>query len=191
MPRKNLTKEIIVNEAIALINQDGYAKFTLQALSRHLDIKAPSLYNHFKNLDEINVEVFKKLVNEYNAFKSAHIDGLRREKAIWAYANAVREYSQNYPEQFKLILLFPSLINNKEISIPVVISILMDILDQYAIGETQKYHFQRIFRSFMSGFITYERVGFFRNNDISKDESYHFAIQTFISALELEEIRNR
>ena len=69
--------------------------------------------------------------------------------------------------------------------------ILMDILDQYAIGETQKYHFQRIFRSFMSGFITYERVGFFRNNDISKDESYHFAIQTFISALELEEIRNR
>ena len=62
MSRKNLTKEIIVNEAISLINQDGYAKFTLQALSRHLDIKAPSLYNHFKNLDEINVEVFKKLV---------------------------------------------------------------------------------------------------------------------------------
>ena len=66
MPRKNLTKEIIVTEAIDLINQDGYAKFTLQALSRHLDIKAPSLYNHFKNLDEINVEVFKKLVNEYS-----------------------------------------------------------------------------------------------------------------------------
>lgn len=190
MPRKNLTQETIVAEAIALINKEGYAKFTLQALSRHLDIKAPSLYNHFKNFDEINIEVFKTIVNEYNAFKAERIGNLRREKAIWAYANAVREYSQTYPEQFKLISLFPSLINNKEISIPVVISILMDILDQYDIGKTQKYHFQRIFRSFMSGFVTYERVGFFRNNDISKDESYRFAIQTFISALELEEIRN-
>ncbi len=191
MSRKNLTKETIVNEAIVLINQNGYSKFSLQSLSRHLDIKAPSLYNHFKNLDEINVEVFKKIVNEYNAFKAERIGNLRREKAIWAYANAVREYSQIHPEQFKLITLFPSLINNKEISIPVVISILMEILDQYGIGETQKYHFQRIFRSFMSGFVTYEKVGFFRNNEISKDESYSFAIQTFISALELEEIRNR
>lgn len=188
MPRKNLKRGIIVAEAIKLINANGYANFSLQSLSRHLDIKAPSLYTHFRNLDEIAFEVFKELINGYNEFKVSRVGELKKEEAVKAYAYAIREYSQTYPEQFKFLLFCPSVLHNK-IEAPINLDILMSIFDQFNLGEQEKYHFQRAFRGLVNGFIGCEKVGFFFNKEVNVDDSFEFAVQMFIATLMAEEAK--
>lgn len=188
MPRQNLKRGIIVAEAIKLINEQGYANFSLQSLSRHLNIKAPSLYTHFRNLDEISFEVFKELINSYNEFKLTSVGELKKEEAIKAYAYAIREYSQLYPELFKFMLFCPSVIHNK-ISAPVNMDILMSLFDQFNISVEKKHHFQRAFRGLVNGFIGCEKVGYFINEEISADDSFEFAIQMFIASLKAEEAK--
>ena len=49
MSTKGLTKEKIIAEAIAYIEESGQSKISLHELARRLGIKTPSLYNHIKN----------------------------------------------------------------------------------------------------------------------------------------------
>jgi len=61
-----LTKEKIVIEAIALLNEEGLQKVTLRNLADRLSIKAPSLFWHIKNKDEllalVDESVFRQCV---------------------------------------------------------------------------------------------------------------------------------
>ncbi len=49
MGSKGLTKEIIVQEAVALIEESGQWVISLHELARRLQVKTPSLYNHIAN----------------------------------------------------------------------------------------------------------------------------------------------
>lgn len=190
MPRQNLNRRKIVAAAINLITQDGFDNFSLQSLSRHLNIKAPSLYSHFKNIDEISIEVYKELLEEYSIFKLDRIGDKTRGEAFIAYANAVREYSQTHPELFKFLLFCPSVIKKKQ-TVNFTIGTLMEILDQYDISRQEQYHFQRIFRSLLNGFLACESIGAFYTARVSQEESFKFAIQVFVAAVEAAEAKNK
>lgn len=53
MGAKGLTKDIIVAEAIAFIENTGQPVISLHELARRLGIKTPSLYNHIRNTKEL------------------------------------------------------------------------------------------------------------------------------------------
>lgn len=49
MASKNITKDLICQEALILIKEGGLAKLSMRNLAARLGIKAPSLYVHIKN----------------------------------------------------------------------------------------------------------------------------------------------
>ena len=61
-----LSREQIVNEAIALLHEQGLKQVTLRNLADRLDMKAPSLFWYFRNKDEllalIDAEIFRQCV---------------------------------------------------------------------------------------------------------------------------------
>jgi len=63
-----LTREQIVNEAIALLHEEGLKQVTLRNLADRLDMRAPSLFWYFKNKDEllalIDAEIFKQCIEK-------------------------------------------------------------------------------------------------------------------------------
>ena len=59
MGSKGLTKEIIVQEAVALIEESGQWVISLHELARRLQVKTPSLYNHIANTKDLQREVFR------------------------------------------------------------------------------------------------------------------------------------
>ena len=69
-----LTKEKIVIEAIALLNEEGLQKVTLRNLADRLSIKAPSLFWHIKNKDEllalIDETIFRQCIEDIPACKT-------------------------------------------------------------------------------------------------------------------------
>ena len=55
--KKGLTKDIIVVEAVALIEEQGLNAFSLRELATRLGVRAASLYNHIANVDELYTAV--------------------------------------------------------------------------------------------------------------------------------------
>ena len=62
MSTKGLTKEKIIAEAIAYIEESGQSRISLHELARRLGIKTPSLYNHIKNTRDLRHEIFRHAI---------------------------------------------------------------------------------------------------------------------------------
>ena len=48
-----MTETRIIEVAIEIINQEGFANLSLKKVSKKLKIKSPSLYNHISNLEDL------------------------------------------------------------------------------------------------------------------------------------------
>ncbi|MFF0218438.1 TetR/AcrR family transcriptional regulator C-terminal domain-containing protein [Streptomyces vinaceus] len=61
-----LTRLTVAETALRLLNEGGLDKLTLRAIAQELDVKAPALYWHFKNkqelIDEMATEMFRRMV---------------------------------------------------------------------------------------------------------------------------------
>lgn len=71
------TKSRIINEALILFSQKGYSDVYVNDIAKAVGIKAPSLYKHFKNKQEIFdaiLEVLKESYTKQAAFIG--IDGI-------------------------------------------------------------------------------------------------------------------
>ncbi|MFE5771630.1 TetR/AcrR family transcriptional regulator C-terminal domain-containing protein [Streptomyces sp. NPDC056485] len=60
-----LTRLTVAETALRLLNEGGLDKLTLRAIAQELDVKAPALYWHFKNkqelIDEMATEMFRRM----------------------------------------------------------------------------------------------------------------------------------
>lgn len=57
MPRSGIGKEEIIRVAAELTDEVGVDSITLKEVSRRLDIRSPSLYNHVGGLSELKEQV--------------------------------------------------------------------------------------------------------------------------------------
>lgn len=55
--KKGITKDAIIEQAVEMIEESGKEEISMRELAEKLLIKAPSLYNHIKSLDELLTEV--------------------------------------------------------------------------------------------------------------------------------------
>jgi AcrR family transcriptional regulator len=63
-PSVTLTRRLIVEAALELMDRDGYAAFSMPRLGDLLGVRTPSLYHHFRDREDILAEVAKMVVLE-------------------------------------------------------------------------------------------------------------------------------
>ena len=181
MPRKGLTKEVIIDTAIELIEEQGNHSYSLNELARKLDIKPASMYNHIKNAEiltgEIGQRIAKMIKNaELNAISDKHGD-----EALFALCNAYREFARTHIDLYKVIMGMQKDKNAfTETACGEMIEPILKVLSDYSISEPEKMHWQRILRAVMHGFITHEYAGGFSHFPIDENETYHKAIEAII-----------
>ncbi len=59
-PRMGITQEKIIDTAAAFVDEEGFSALTIATLSKKLNIRPPSLYNHVSGLLEIQADSQKK-----------------------------------------------------------------------------------------------------------------------------------
>jgi TetR/AcrR family transcriptional regulator, tetracycline repressor protein len=64
LPRGSLTPEMIVNESLRLLDQDGIDGFSLPKLGRALGADPTAVYRHFASKDELVLAVADRLIEE-------------------------------------------------------------------------------------------------------------------------------
>ncbi len=76
MPRTTSTRKKIFLAAIDCFSQRNYKKCTMQEIADHVDIKAASIYRHFRGKDEILDEIFEYYKINFNKYRSSIDDVL-------------------------------------------------------------------------------------------------------------------
>ncbi len=192
MSSKGLTKEIIIAEAVLLIEESGKSTVSLHELARRLEIKTPSLYNHIKNTKDLQHEIFKYAIDKFVANQNAATMGKHRDDAVRAFAEAYHRFAVENKGLYRLIMSMP-LDNDeteKEMAVP-LLKTAMELLSDYGLTKESSAHWQRVFRAILHGFVSQEDLGYFYYyKDIDLEKSREIAIQCFLNGLHKELEKN-
>lgn len=188
MSAKGLTKEKIILEAIALIEETEKSTISLHELARRLQIKTPSLYNHIRNTKDLQHEVFKHAIQLFVANQNAATQGKRKDEAVRAFAEAYYTFAMENKGLYRLIMTMPQENDEteKELAMP-LLRTAMDLLSDYGLSREASAHWQRVFRAILHGFVSQEDLGYFyyyTNADLKK--SRELAVECFLKELHAE-----
>ncbi|MBF5067163.1 TetR/AcrR family transcriptional regulator, partial [Salmonella enterica subsp. enterica serovar Istanbul] len=86
MKKRNLSQEKIIDCFRELAEEMDVQQITFQHLAKRLDIKAPSLYNHFKNIRDVKTALTAKLLQELNDQLRRALVGKSGQEALQIYA---------------------------------------------------------------------------------------------------------
>ncbi|MCX0273021.1 TetR/AcrR family transcriptional regulator C-terminal domain-containing protein [Nocardia zapadnayensis] len=87
---KGLTREQIVAAALELLNEHGMDALTVRALASRLDVKAPALYWHVRNKQELLDEMATFVMRRVTDALAAIPQGGDWRDAVAAYARVLR-----------------------------------------------------------------------------------------------------
>lgn len=191
MPRSGLTKEKIIEAAVILIEQYGTAEFSMRALADSLQIKTASLYNHVENMESLMVEVCARALQLQRDTQMRAITGKSHNEAIFALANAYRVFAREHKELYRLTMN-TAVSNSEQISTisGCIIEPYLQVLQDTSLSDSEKTHWQRVFRGIVHGFVSQEEAGFFSHLPADVEESFHIAIQCYLDGLEQAEKRH-
>ena len=187
MAKKGLTKETVIDAAVALIEKNGVASFSLRNLASALEIRVSSLYNHISGQNELLTEVGTRAVTLLTAMEEEAIAGKETDEALFALADAYRLFAGEHPELYRIIMGVHILrLTVLETEIKKIVAPILTVLSGYGLPEDRQMHYQRILRSIMHGFYAHESTGGFTYTQIDRETSYRLAIQCVAGALNAE-----
>ena len=185
MKAKGITKEIIISEAVKIIEESGQSMISLHELARRLEVKPPSLYNHIKNTKDLQHEVFKFAIDKFVANQNAATEGKQKDDAVIAFAEAYHKFATENKGLYRLIMSMPQDNDDmeKEMAMP-LLETAVKLLSDYGLDNEAMAHWQRVFRAILHGFVSQEDLGYFyyyKDTDLKK--SRELAIQCFLNGL--------
>lgn len=190
MARIALTREKIVQATIDLANKTGLGNVSFPRLAEYFGIKAPSLYNHFKNMEEVRIATAVYLQRVLNHELTHAMVGLTPLDALRAYAESYKSFAEKHESVYELINVIHQT-NNEELELLAKenIRLVRRSLENFELTEDEIFHVSRMFRSTLHGFITLTQLGYFRNSgSISKEESFKYMVDQLLLPLKLRKI---
>lgn len=185
MKKRNLSQEKIITCFRELAEEMDVQQVTFQHLAKRLDVKSPSLYNHFKNMREVKTALTAKLLQELN-------DELRRSLVGRSGTDALRIYAQVY-QSFALAnqCVYELLINvphtNEEILLEgfhETNQIILQLFEFFDLTRAEKTHRSRELRSMIHGYLSLRFLGYFtKEPTVSPEDSYSWMINDFLATL--------
>lgn len=191
MPRNGLSKGKVVEAAVVLIEQVGTAEFSMRALADSLQIKTASLYNHVESMEMLMVAVCAHALQMQREQEMNAIEGKTHNNAILDLANAYRTFAKKHRELYCLIMNMAVSSGEQlsEVSVCIV-EPFMKVLQDTALSDHEKYHWQRVLRCIVHGFVSQEEAGFFSHLPADVDESFQTAIGCYMDGLAQAEKRH-
>jgi AcrR family transcriptional regulator len=181
--RRNLTKEKIIQVAFSLADEIGLNQVTFPKIAEKMDIKYPSLYNHFTNMDDLKIEMTMYLLKELNLKLMKKLIGKSGEDAIREFAYVYREFAFENKTAYGLFMNIPSTQDQEAYSLAKeTTAIIHQVLDFYIKDEMHMIHKSRALRSVLHGFISLYSFGYFQN-EANLEDSFQLMIDDFIFSL--------
>jgi AcrR family transcriptional regulator len=183
-PKIALDKNTIVMAAAQLANEQGSDHVTLALLAKKLNIKPPSLYNHFEGLPGIKRELALFSLNKlYNQLEEASSEKFTGEEAIMDITDAYLSFARENPGLYEFSLSAPDPLDEQVSHAgEKIVRLVISKIQPFSLTDEEAIHAVRGIRSLMHGFASLEQKGGFRM-PLDLDESYKLAVKTFLRGL--------
>ncbi|MBK0295842.1 WHG domain-containing protein [Bacillus sp. S34] len=156
--RPGIDLDAILKASTEMANTQGLDEVTLASLAKKLNIRPPSLYNHVNGLPALRKKLavygYEQL---YKALIHATI-GRSQDNAVRALGEAYIVFVRNHPGLYEAMLRSP---NSDDLELKHIqnetINIVIQVLNEYGLGEEQTLHAARGLRSILHGFASLEQ----------------------------------
>lgn len=189
MAKKGLSRDLIIDTALRLVEERGPLSLSMRELAEALDVKAASLYNHISGMDDLMGQVGLRATEMRTRAQLEAIAGTTRAEALFALADTYHAFAMAHESLDKVIMglqrnLSPVLPQAGELTMKPI----LQVLDSYALSDDAKIHWQRVLRATMHGFCVHEHIGGFSHSPLPVSDSYHMAIRCIAEGLEKAEV---
>ncbi|MBG9913173.1 TetR family transcriptional regulator [Bacillus xiamenensis] len=184
-PRMGITQDKIFKTAIEFVDEEGYSALTIATLSKRLNIRPPSLYNHVSGLHEIQAALAVKGLTMLCEEGKQVTEGLEKEDAVLAFARQYVHFVRQHPGLYEAAF---SHMNEKEVSMAAesLADFVQSIMSRFGVKEEEMTHVVRGLRSLLHGFGDISnKKGFQRKEQL--EESVSYAVRLYIAGIKQQE----
>jgi AcrR family transcriptional regulator len=182
--RAGLDKATVIEEAVKLVDEEGLEQLALGRLAERLGVRVPSLYNHVAGQAGLRRDLALYCLRELLGHLTRAVMGKARAEAIFALADAFRDYARATPGRYALTLQAPAPddaewqeLGRQSVGVAVA------VLTSYRLGEEMTIHAIRGLRSIVQGFISLEMAGGFAI-PLDLSVSFHWLVRLYVDGLE-------
>lgn len=160
MPRAGVTRERIVAEAGRIADEIGLERLTLAAVAQRFGVSLPSLYKHIASLEGLRRDLALLGLRELTAALAAAAVGKTRGEALFALAQAYRQFAKSHPGLAAAAVRAPRPDDAEHVAASeAALSMLYAALDGYHLTRADAIDAIRMLRAAMHGFVTLELSG--------------------------------
>ncbi len=182
--RAGLDQAIVVEAAARLVDEEGIEQLSLGRLAERLGVRTPSLYNHVAGLPGLKHDLALYCLRDLHDRIIRATIGKSRAEAIFAFADAYRDYAREAPGRYALTLQAPAPDDQKLQALArQTVEVVQAVLAPYNLSEEDAIHAIRGLRSIVHGFVSLEMAGGF-GIPVDRDASFHWLIHLFVTGLE-------
>jgi AcrR family transcriptional regulator len=156
-----LSRDIVVNAALAFLDREGWDALTINALATQLGTKGPSLYNHVHSLEDLRRTVRMRVIDDIITMLNRVGEGRARDDAVLVMAGAYRSYAHHHPGRYSAFTRMPLggddpeyTAATKSAAAPVIA-----VLSSYGLDGEDAFHAALEFWSALHGFVLLEMTG--------------------------------
>jgi AcrR family transcriptional regulator len=183
-PKIGLELTSILEAAGILADQLGMKEVTLASLAKKLNIRPPSLYNHFDGLPDLRKKLAIYGLEKLYAELSQAATGVSGTDAVLAISEAYVSFARKHPGIYEATLLAP---NPEDVNVQVagvkIVDLTVRVLKAFDLDGDDAMHAVRGLRSILHGFSALEQRGGFKMS-LDLDESLKITIKAFLTGME-------
>ena len=161
MPRAGLNPDVVVDVALALVDEKGLDALSLAAVADRAGVAAPSLYKHVGSLADLRTLMAARIMRQISASFAEVVMGRSRDEAVEALMRAYRAYALANPGRYALVPHDP--LHNPPLADAgrELLGIFVAVLRGYGLDDAAATHAIRRLRATVHGFADLEAGGGF------------------------------
>jgi AcrR family transcriptional regulator len=182
-PKIGLELTTILEAAGILADQHGMQEVTLANLAKKLNIRPPSLYNHFDGLPGLRKKLAIYGLEKLYAELAQAAIGVSGTNAVLAISKAYVGFARKHPGIYEATLLAP---DPEDVDVQVagakIVDLTVRVLQAFELDGDDALHAVRGLRSILHGFSALEQRGGFKMS-LDLDESLKITIKAFLAGM--------
>lgn len=181
-PRAGLTRDRVVEAALAVIDDSGPEGLTLARVAGHTGVATPSLYKHVPGgLSQLRHLVRLRVLVEFGETLRTATIGRARDEALRSMATAYRRYIHAYPHRYPFVETAPTDPEGTAAANRVV-EVVYAVIRGYGLEGADAIHAIRCTRAAIHGFAHLEAIGGFQLPE-KIDDTFEHLLEMMTSGL--------
>jgi AcrR family transcriptional regulator len=183
---KSLTKQDVINAAIACLDKEGESALGVNRVARELGIKPPAIYKHLDGNTGLRRAVALSIWRSYLVDCQEQITGIMEPRDLFrAAALCTRNFARSHPARYTVMMQYqmkPTDAEEAEI-IRESLRLFQNALQLYELSDDALIDAMRMVNAAIYGFILREQSELMTLNR-SADDSYRVMLDALIVAIE-------